>query len=378
MAQSERLFDSLPQNADLLPSQEQLIDRIRNQKTTKDVRAITINRSAFFADRLTFNLSGDRSFSAERFSLEKADGGDDPQPGDEFSWIGQIAGGLPDDSVMYVDKDGLVSGTFSTRDGDFEIRPVGGDVHVVIEIDPNAFPPEHPGAPPVAPDDRTDNSQGIQPDAIATNIVDIFIAYTPAAASNYFSISGHANKAVNTANNVYQKTGLNTRLRLVGVEVLDYQESSSMNIDLNRLRLTNDGHMDNIHALRNDKKADLVHLIVSRSDYCGLAYVKASRSYAFGITDHSCVGSNKSFTHEVGHNFGGCHDPNNSGSCPYSYGHGYQDPGGAFRTVMAYACPNGGCPRRAIHSHPQQYGQAQKHDVKRVIANRTNTVAAFR
>ena len=43
-----------------------------------------------------------------------------------------------------------------------------------------------------------------------------------------------------------------------------------------------------------------------------------------------------SYAHEVGHNQGLHHDPASSGGSvgSYSYAYGYQDPGGAFRTVM--------------------------------------------
>jgi hypothetical protein len=43
-----------------------------------------------------------------------------------------------------------------------------------------------------------------------------------------------------------------------------------------------------------------------------------------------------SYAHEVGHNEGLQHDPPNSSVSPaYPYAYGYQDPSGAFRTVLS-------------------------------------------
>ena len=103
-----------------------------------------------------------------------------------------------------------------------------------------------------------------------------------------------------------------------------------------------DGHMDDVHALRDRVGADLVHLIVGRSDNCGAAYVGS----AFGITLRRCGGD--TFTHELGHNMGLHHDRyqvhhNEGGVSPHpAYGYVNQrsfEPGtpSFWRTIMSYS-----------------------------------------
>jgi hypothetical protein len=59
--------------------------------------------------------------------------------------------------------------------------------------------------------------------------------------------------------------------------------------------------------------------------------------WAFNVVDQSCAAGYLSYAHEVGHNEGLQHDPANASVSPaYPYAYGYQDPSGAFRTVLAY------------------------------------------
>jgi hypothetical protein len=89
---------------------------------------------------------------------------------------------------------------------------------------------------------------------------------------------------------------------------------------------------------------------------CGIAYIMPApprisfSSWAFNIVDQSCATGYLSYAHEVGHNQGLAHDPSNaSGATPsYPYAYGYQDPGGAFRTVLSY----GGAQRVPYFSNP--------------------------
>jgi hypothetical protein len=63
----------------------------------------------------------------------------------------------------------------------------------------------------------------------------------------------------------------------------------------------------------------------------------------------SSAAGNLSYAHEVGHNEGLHHDPANATGTPaYPYAYGYQDPGGAFRTVLSY----GGAQRVPFFSSP--------------------------
>jgi hypothetical protein len=87
--------------------------------------------------------------------------------------------------------------------------------------------------------------------------------------------------------------------------------------------------MDQVHALRNTLAADLVHLIVANGGgSCGIGYVMSDvsssfESFAFAVTARSCVSSNLSMAHEMGHNMGLQHDRYvNLSNSPYPYSHG--------------------------------------------------------
>jgi hypothetical protein len=70
------------------------------------------------------------------------------------------------------------------------------------------------------------------------------------------------------------------------------------------------------------------------------------------VTAYPCISPNYTFGHELAHNMGTAHapeDPNAPPVLPYAYG--YKDPAQLFRTVMAYDCPSG-CPRVLHFSNP--------------------------
>ncbi|MEL7117166.1 MAG: zinc-dependent metalloprotease family protein, partial [Pseudomonadota bacterium] len=274
LAQEAVLFAPIPETADLTPTVADAIARIRSEPLTADVRIVELDSAAFGSEIMTFD-TGLEKFGAMTFNspdLQALDGGAIPDDFRDFSWAGRT---VADDaeSIIYVDPDGSVSGTVFSDDGSYEIRPVAGGLHAIIEIDDGAIPPEHPeGQLPfeeggLAPDPVPDS------DTAAVDTVDILIAFTTEAAARYPNVRAQANLIIASANRVYQRTGIATRVSLAEAAIVAYDESDSMRTDLSRLRKTSDGHLDGLHDLRDDTSADLVHLIVDREDFCGLAYV---------------------------------------------------------------------------------------------------------
>jgi hypothetical protein len=168
----------------------------------------------------------------------------------------------------------------------------------------------------------------------------------------------------------------------------NYTESGDISQDLGRLRATDDNYMDELHVLRDRHGADLVTLLSNVSGYCGLAYRMSSlsagfASSAFSVVRHSCATGYYSFAHELGHNQGAHHDPDNASESIYDYAYGYQDPLKKFRTVMAIKC-SGGCPRVDHFSNPNVLyngsptGDATYSDNARTLNKTAATVASFR
>ncbi len=216
------------------------------------------------------------------------------------------------------------------------------------------------------------------------------VAYTPKVEQIYGAAGAEALiiQAVAETNQAYANSGINPRLNLVHSVRTNYTESGDINTDLSRLRATNDGYMDELHTLRDSYGADLVTLIADVPAYCGLAYRMTSlsasfASSAFSVVHRTCATGYYSFAHELGHNQGAHHDPDNGSGAIYSYAYGYRDPLKKFRTVMAFNC-SGGCTRVDHFSNPNVLyngtptGDATYSDNARTLNNTAATVASFR
>lgn len=174
--------------------------------------------------------------------------------------------------------------------------------------------------------------------------VDVLVAWTPNAESiigggTQAAVAWVRNYALAT-NSYYAASGINERIRLVLAVRTEYTESGTYLDNLFRLQDPNDGFMDELHVLRDVAGADLVALISNVTDVCGVAWLFGDDpAYGFSMTSVYC--SSLTFAHELGHNFGCCHDRDNSGGgcfTPAAYGYRYYGNSGTqWRTIMAYA-----------------------------------------
>ena len=79
----------------------------------------------------------------------------------------------------------------------------------------------------------------------------------------------------------------------------------------------------------------------------------AAASWSGRADTYSACMTSHTVTHEIGPNQDNHHDRangGNGGAYPYSYG--YRNTTAGFRTIMAYSCPGGGCPRVNHMSNP--------------------------
>ena len=204
-----------------------------------------------------------------------------------------------------------------------------------------------------------------------TDVIDVAVVYTPGAreaAGGTAAIEAVIDLMVAETNRSYAASEVHHRLALVERSEVQYVETGDSGVDLRRLSDPSDGHMDEVHALRDQVGADLVHLIVGESDVGGKAHLGG----AFGLSVQH--GGAFTFAHELGHNMALRHDRyevyhNTTGDLDVeshpAYGYVNQqafEEGAAtssrWRTIMAYAnqCADASitCARLLRFSNPRQ------------------------
>jgi peptidyl-Asp metalloendopeptidase len=269
------------------------------------------------------------------------------------TWVGE-AEGFPGSSVTFTKHKGVVTGYIVYSDVILELVPSGAG-HVINIISDTDMPQGvDPTLDPLDPADyvmaAASEAGTIEADAYQH---DILIYYTSNVLTHYGSTATAESAILNTvamANQGYVNSGVNIRLNVVFIGPTTYVDTGDGQLDLNNLRGTTDGYMDEVHTLRNQVGADLVHLITnSAAGLCGIG----ERPGSFALTVRSCMGGH-TFAHEVGHNQGNGHNREDATGYVYPYSYGWRvcnlTDGTGFRTVMSYSCSN--APRVNIFSSP--------------------------
>ncbi|MGZ5000794.1 MAG: M12 family metallo-peptidase, partial [Methylomonas sp.] len=329
-------------------------------------RHARVNFNALKADKLVLNLFDDTTVTAIRDRVvNNMQGGS--------VWVGHIDDN-PDSQVTLAAKGQVLMGTVEWNGRFFEIVYVNGTTHAVRETDPNKIPAQFEpesmstgkGVTNGAGDATTSSTSSTTVsggDLTSTGqIIDVLVVYTPKAASNAGGVSGIETKimnAVTRANQAYLNSQINMQLNLVNMSQTAYTETGDMTVALPRLQGTSDGYMDEVHTLRKQYGADQVVLVDADSNYCGYSYIMTSvstsfASQAFAVVHddsvYNCIGSYNSMAHEMGHNQGNVHNPENTSTAgAYADSYGYRVCG-VFRDIMSYNCS--GEPRIPYFSNP--------------------------
>ncbi|MGD9904137.1 MAG: reprolysin-like metallopeptidase [Vicinamibacterales bacterium] len=361
--------------------------RFADRLDTLQARVASADLDALDADRIELLLTGGRSVEAHLQRRERLRNGG-------RSWTGAVPGSSLS-SVTLVEVGGVLQGSVRTLDSAWSIEPANGGLYVVREV--SGVPP---GADlePLRPDAMADPAGGDPPPAAADDgtLIDVLVMYTAAARTaaggTDAAVQARIALGVSESNAAYANSGVVPRLRLVGAALTPYTESADLSTDLARFRTAGDGYMDEVHAHRDALGADLMVLVTGAAagGACGVGYVMTSLSatfapWAFSVTAYPCISPNYTFAHELGHNMGSAHAPDDGAGQPslYAYSFGYKNPANLFRTVMAYNCA-AGCPRVLHFSNPDvsysgaTTGSPAQHNNALSINNAAATLANFR
>jgi hypothetical protein len=217
-------------------------------------------------------------------------------------------------------------------------------------------------------------------------VIDVMVAYTRKAAGNYMDIKRELIElAIEEGNESFRMSNLDhIKLRLVHAYQTDYVEDGEHFDHLYRMVDKGDGHLEEVHALRDKHRADVVVLMVNDPAGCGLATrVYADPEEAFAVVHHECAASSYSLAHEIGHIIGARHDLSlDRNMTPFPYGHGYVN-GTKWRDIMSYKGSCNGCPRLPVWSSPKVLIKGEpagtpELDNARVIMEQAARVAAFK
>ncbi|MDE0421648.1 MAG: leucine-rich repeat domain-containing protein [Gammaproteobacteria bacterium] len=332
-----------------------------------------------------------------------------------YSLSGRLEGVLFGTAVLVVNGE-IVSGSIRSATGTYTIDAASGVCHI-REVDPSTLPPL---GEPLRPIQSAMNPGGIRsrrppsPTAAAADeadengsVADVLVVFTPAvtaAKGGILPAIAEIEMFVAETNQAYVDSGVDQQIFLTRAVEVDYIEAGNSGLDLARLRIPDDGHLDIVHELRDKTGSDLVHLITETGTVCGIAYLMFDpapwfRGWGFGLTIRNCGG--RVVAHELGHNMGLRHDRHvDSGNTPYPYSHGYvnqaafeegADVSARWRTIMAYndQCSDAGfnCPAILRFSNPDQEYEGDQlgiaeggdaADARRSLNDTREVVAGFR
>ena len=434
------LFHSAPTDMKMNDKQKSMMDKAKSSKASMGVGMMAAPRAPMVEYALTKDAGARAATSkdAAKIIIKLSDTTQltivrtsvDIKP-DMCIWRGSVEGTDAPATLMWW-PGGKMAGTVQHEGRVYSIRHMGGEMHAVVEMSEDRMPQEHAPMPSrmrtIDPNLRDDPlvqqgdasmlramTSGMRPPSQAAPkkkkktaavpskkhtpsknkmakaskdiVIDVMVAYTKKAAANYTDVKRElVDLSIEEGNQSFRMSNLgNIKLRLVHAYQTDYVEDDGEHFEhLYRMVDRGDGKLEEVHALRDKHRADVVVLVVDDPSGCGLATrVFADAEEAFAVVHHDCAATSYSLAHEIGHIIGARHDLSlDKNMTPFPYGHGFVN-GTKWRDIMSYKASCGGCPRLPVWSSPKvtvkgEVAGTPELDNARVIMEQAARVAAFR
>ena len=272
-----------------------------------------------------------------------------------------LAGRLEDDplsTVALAVNGEWVAGQVWGAEGRYVIRPLGGGVAEVRQVDPSSqgrcglgVAPEGFAPPPrrassnagsarvgQAPPQASTAADSFSPDDGSE--IDLLVAYPSFArrsAGGHLAMRALIDSDVALTNEMYRASGAAQRINLVGAVELRRRPGDeadrNMHDFIDRLLDSSDGHMDEVHDLRDAYAADMVlahwgHWLgtgrgLTIGGVSGIALLMDDLSGDYERVAF-VVANSLAFAHELGHGMGLRHErAYDAGNTPFPYSHGH-------------------------------------------------------
>src|SRR5262249_20188611 len=208
-----------------------------------------------------------------------------------LSWRGLVERSGAKAGLMAL-NDGRLSGYFAHNARLFSVTNIGGDIHTLAEMDAAKLPPDHPPTPQSKSADSSplDPSATVQPVSPELEIspfshaqrktlegkkitIEVMNRSTKCAASRYTrNPADILALAIEEANESFRNSGLgNITLRLVHSQAIDYDGRGDDHFTHLYRMVDGVGPLKEVKRLRNEKRADIVGLVIDNPHGCGLS-----------------------------------------------------------------------------------------------------------
>ena len=276
------------------PAEEEMMKSTRAAPETVDVRIMNapeaavaeyvLGQGAEAPPRIVINVDGKEDIAIRRTRSGTTDRG--------ITWAGVVEQ-TGENALLMLWKDGRLTGVLSYKGHIFTVMNINGEAHAVIEYDPKKMPPDHavvsanvrdlarrsdavaapPPQAPAVPNVKPIADSELRALQAKEITIDVMILYTNRVMSRYIKDPAELTALViEQANETFQNSGIgNVKLRLVHQQMVDYDELGGEHFNHLYRMVDGEGPFKAIHKLRNEKRADIVGMVVDDPSGCGLS-----------------------------------------------------------------------------------------------------------